>query len=400
MQPFRFRRTKLSGLQSNQHRKKTMKKDRTDSAGKFLYYIPYLFFERIHLKRPMVEVPLCLQEQGYESTIIMGKKSVDDPIACNVIETGISSHNEGDRGFGRAVNETWRAFDHFRKVDPDYAVFHGNYSPSTLVVMLVRINSVFHRKREGPKITLKLDWDGNLSQYSLLGRTSYLLFIFMSSLLFNRLSIETECAFDNIKNYPLVRQKLIQVPNTVSRDYFPKEPFVNGKRKKLMVSTSVIDEFKGIEDAITSFGEASKEIAGWKFDIIGPVKNTKYYRKLQDQVKLLGLENEISFLGEKDSSYLKELYGGASIFISLSRRESFGIARLEAIACGVPVLTSIAGCGNKLAGAITTDIDDLHTVASDLKRLMLSETLRKETVTQGQEKLVNWDEISKNFVSF
>jgi len=64
---------------------------------------------------------------------------------------------------------------------------------------------------------------------------------------------------------------------------------------------------------------------------------------LQKQAKTLGIDSAVEFCC--DVAEQKELYSlikAARIFVSLSTREGFGIAVLEAIACGVPVLTTTA----------------------------------------------------------
>ncbi len=64
---------------------------------------------------------------------------------------------------------------------------------------------------------------------------------------------------------------------------------------------------------------------------------------LQKQAKALGIDSAVDFC--HDIAEQKELYSlikASRMFISLSTREGFGIAVLEAIACGVPVLTTTA----------------------------------------------------------
>jgi glycosyltransferase involved in cell wall biosynthesis len=64
---------------------------------------------------------------------------------------------------------------------------------------------------------------------------------------------------------------------------------------------------------------------------------------LSEQAHRRGLHSAIDFLDRVDDP--KELYSllkAAKVFVSLSAREGFGIAVLEAIACGVPVLTTSA----------------------------------------------------------
>jgi glycosyltransferase involved in cell wall biosynthesis len=64
---------------------------------------------------------------------------------------------------------------------------------------------------------------------------------------------------------------------------------------------------------------------------------------LEQRARDLGISHAVEF--RRDIREQKELYSlvkAARIFVSLSAREGFGIAVLEAIACGVPVLTTSA----------------------------------------------------------
>jgi len=64
---------------------------------------------------------------------------------------------------------------------------------------------------------------------------------------------------------------------------------------------------------------------------------------LKEQARELGLAGAVEF--RDDIADQKELYSlvkAAKVFVSLSAREGFGLAVLEAIACGIPVLTTSA----------------------------------------------------------
>jgi glycosyltransferase involved in cell wall biosynthesis len=64
---------------------------------------------------------------------------------------------------------------------------------------------------------------------------------------------------------------------------------------------------------------------------------------LQQQAQTLGIDSAVEFC--HDVVEQKELYSlikASKLFVSLSAREGFGIAVLEAITCGVPVLTAEA----------------------------------------------------------
>jgi len=61
------------------------------------------------------------------------------------------------------------------------------------------------------------------------------------------------------------------------------------------------------------------------------------------QAKRLKLDDRVSFLGFVEHSLLPQHYAGADLLVLPSRRESFGLALAEAMACGLPVVATTAG---------------------------------------------------------
>ena len=61
----------------------------------------------------------------------------------------------------------------------------------------------------------------------------------------------------------------------------------------------------------------------------------------QAEADALGLKGEVRFLGKVDN--VADVMRGADLFVLPSEAESFGLAALEAMACGVPVVASNAG---------------------------------------------------------
>jgi N-acetyl-alpha-D-glucosaminyl L-malate synthase BshA len=61
----------------------------------------------------------------------------------------------------------------------------------------------------------------------------------------------------------------------------------------------------------------------------------------EHEVDRLGLKRDVRFLGKVDN--VGEVLRGGDLFLLPSATESFGLAALEAMACGVPVIASAAG---------------------------------------------------------
>ncbi|MFN2188794.1 MAG: glycosyltransferase family 4 protein [Candidatus Promineifilaceae bacterium] len=74
------------------------------------------------------------------------------------------------------------------------------------------------------------------------------------------------------------------------------------------------------------------------------------YEDTLNEVKRLGLEDRVRFLGYVDDEDLPALYSNATLFTFPSLYEGFGLPILEAMACGVPVIVSDASSLPEVAG--------------------------------------------------
>lgn len=88
------------------------------------------------------------------------------------------------------------------------------------------------------------------------------------------------------------------------------------------------------------------------------------------------------FHRESPQHDVMDFYAAADLYVSPSREDSFGLPVLEAMACGLPIITSIfAGVAelitNGVDGFVLRDPNDLQALAQLLERLYADESLRK-----------------------
>ena len=95
-------------------------------------------------------------------------------------------------------------------------------------------------------------------------------------------------------------------------------------------------------------------------------------------VRSLGLEDAVRFTGFVDDADLPAVYSGAALFVFPSLHEGFGLPLLEAMACGVPVVTSNISSMPEVAGdaAVLVDPRDEQGLAAAIARLLRDEALR------------------------
>lgn len=105
---------------------------------------------------------------------------------------------------------------------------------------------------------------------------------------------------------------------------------------KLLLSVGELNENKNHEVVIRAIASMDNKIKNNLYYIIaGKGKRQEY---LQDLINGLGLAKQIKLLGYRTD--IRELCLTADIFCFPSYREGLGLAALEAMACGLPILTS------------------------------------------------------------
>jgi glycosyltransferase involved in cell wall biosynthesis len=91
-----------------------------------------------------------------------------------------------------------------------------------------------------------------------------------------------------------------------------------------------------------------------------------------ETIQRLELEPDVYFTGYVEEEDLPALYNGADLFVFPSLYEGFGLPVLEAMACGVPVITSNSSSLPEVAGdaAILVDPLDCQAIAEAIQRVL------------------------------
>ena len=102
-------------------------------------------------------------------------------------------------------------------------------------------------------------------------------------------------------------------------------------------------------------------------------------------VRALGLEQVVCFPGFIDDDDLPAVYRGSELFVFASLYEGFGLPLLEAMACGVPVITSNISSMPEVAGdaAMLVDPRDVDGLAAAIAHVLRDEALRDRLRSAG-----------------
>lgn len=155
------------------------------------------------------------------------------------------------------------------------------------------------------------------------------------------------CTSPNIsKSSPTISEfpeKIEILSPSVNTDiFFPDENKKNEKYrffKKSIIYVGRLARTKGIKYLIESLEYLDDDFG---LVIIGKGEEKD---ELSGEVSKRGFEKRVIFVGESDNEKLPFYYINSDVFVLPSFYESFGIVSIEAMACGIPVVTTELGTG-------------------------------------------------------
>lgn len=118
-------------------------------------------------------------------------------------------------------------------------------------------------------------------------------------------------------------------------------------------------------------------------------------KKLKHIEKTLELSIPIHFSGRQPQSKLPDYYNAAEVVVMPSHYESFGMVALEAMACGVPVITTdvtgVAATFDRHRPEIISSVNNPLLLASQIGHLITRPAVRRRIGTDLQRQAAQYD---------
>jgi len=164
--------------------------------------------------------------------------------------------------------------------------------------------------------------------------------------------------------------------------------------EKILIHTSNFRTVKRVPDTIRILHKVKKELPA-KLVLVGDGPDRSECERLARE---LDLQKDVIFLGKQDA--LPEILNAADIFLMPSQSESFGLSALEAMSCGIPVVSSSVGGLPELVihneTGYIAEIGDIERMAKYVIDLLTNEKKYKIFSKNSRERAVKY--FDKNLI--
>lgn len=159
---------------------------------------------------------------------------------------------------------------------------------------------------------------------------------------------------------------------------------------------------KNLLRLLDAYAQLRRWSTRWPLVIVG-ARNFWKSSPVIEKVEKLGLKSAVIFTGFIPEEDLPAIYNGAKLFVFPSLYEGFGLPVLEAMACGVPVITSNTSSLPEVAGQAALLIDPyaVEQLAAAMQRVLsesaLAEDLRRRGLEQASQ--FTWERTARETVA-
>jgi len=195
--------------------------------------------------------------------------------------------------------------------------------------------------------------------------------------------------------------KILVVGNGVDTNKFAAVPRDEARQilclketDKVLISVGGLVPRKGYHRVIEILPDLVKEFPSLKYLIVGGASaEGDYSHVLREQVSSLGLGEHVIFLGPKPSEELKFPLSAADVFVLATENEGWANVFLEAMACGLPVVTTRVGgnaevVANERLGSLV-DFGDATQLRDAVREALIASWGKKDIVDYARSN--SWD---------
>ena len=191
---------------------------------------------------------------------------------------------------------------------------------------------------------------------------------------------------DLIADFGLSDTQMQVIHNGVDTDVFRPLPHIPRQDNRIITTASADVPLKGLSYLLDAFADLRRTHKDASLVIIGRPNNGR----TRAQIEQLGLGPAITFKNKLPTESLVEEYAKASLAVCPSLYEGFGFPAAEAMACGVPLISTDGGALPEVVGdaGVVVPTGDATALTQALSNLLDDEHKRAELSHKGRQRML------------
>ena len=314
-------------------------------------------------------------------------KTVELMNTINMIEwLGIST-----MGFSEPLTFGMRAYQYLKNKFHQYDIIHDNQSLSyglwAIKKKIPTIATIHHPITVDLDIAVKsepvlwkklkhLRWYSFLSMQKKVTRT------------LPHIITVSRCAQNDISSkFRIPKNRFTVISNGINTNLFYPIPEIKREKNRIIVTNSADTPLKGLDYLLQSVADVSKKI-NIRLVVVGtPKKNGRILRL----IKKLGIAPFVRFTGRISDEEFVRQYAKATVAVIPSVYEGFGLPAGEAMACGVPLISTTGGALPEVVGdaGILVPPADSGALTEAITRVLTNPDLAEKLSAAGYQRVQN-----------
>jgi glycosyltransferase involved in cell wall biosynthesis len=289
-----------------------------------------------------------------------------------------------------------RAWDHLRKRKRDFDLVHDNQSLGYGLLPIQRELPLLGTIHHPITVDRRLEMSHARTTYQRVTLSRWYAFTRMQTRVARRLerivTVSESSRHDIVKDHGVDARRLQVVPVGVDPDLFRPIPGIERVAGRLVTTASADVTMKGLRYLLEAVAKLRTE-RDVSLVVIGRPKEGG---RSAETIERLGLTDIVSFVTGVSDQRIYELYSEAELAIVPSLYEGFSLPAIEAMSCGVPLVSTTGGALPEVVGAdgdtaLLVAPGDSEALAAKIRMALDDPELRAAVGARGRERVIdNW----------